>query len=193
LAVQACSPPSNPAPAEPAAEAAPSFHADFSVREVMTYIIDPVADYVWDAVSTDVTEKGVVETVPKTDEDWDMVMRGAVSLAEGANLLKIRRKAAPEHDYVSKNPNELQPSEIDALIAKSPNVWNAYADALRNEALKIAEIAKARDASRLTQAGTDLDRVCEACHLQYWYPVERELVERNRNSKVIQPSQGQGR
>jgi hypothetical protein len=196
LTLQACTSSSAP-PAEstqPAAEAAPTFHADYSIREVMTYMVDPLSDFIFDAVGSDITAKGIVDIKPTTDEDWANVMRGAVSMVEGANLLKIRRPVAPAHENVSKNPGELHPDEIQALIDKSPGVWNAYVDGLRNEGLKVAEIVKAKDVERLTLAGSELDKVCEACHLTFWYPGDREAVERDRKSRVFQaPQGGQGR
>jgi hypothetical protein len=69
-----------------------------SIKELMEDVIDPVADYVFDAVGTDVTAKGVVETAPVTDEDWAKVRQGAVTLAEGTNLLKMPRPVAPPGD-----------------------------------------------------------------------------------------------
>ena len=35
----------------------------------MESVIDPVSDYVFDAVTVDVTARGIVETKPVTDED----------------------------------------------------------------------------------------------------------------------------
>jgi hypothetical protein len=167
----------------------------FSIREVMTYIIDPTADYIWDATGADVTAAGIVEHRPETDEDWDVVVRGVVSVAEGAALLKTPRPVAPADDFVSKNPGELPPAEIQALIDKERGVFNAYADAMRDEALKILEIVKARDVERLTVAGDDLDRTCESCHLHFWYPGDREAVERDRGSRVTKtpPAAAPGR
>src|SRR5262245_2386326 len=60
-----------------------------SVRELMQNIMDPLADNIFDAVGTDVTEKGVVDHKPTTDDDWAKVMQGAVLLAEGTNLLRV--------------------------------------------------------------------------------------------------------
>jgi hypothetical protein len=48
----------------------PDLTAVVSVEELMNSLIDPVADNIFDAVATDVTEKGVVEIEPTTDEDW---------------------------------------------------------------------------------------------------------------------------
>lgn len=192
LTLQACTTPVPTAAPADEASATPStplgeFHSDYSVREVMTNIIDPSADFVWDATSYEITSKGAVEIVPTTDEDWATVLRGAVSMVEGSNLLKIRRRVAPAHDNVSKNPGELHPEEVEALIAKSPGVWNGYVEGLRTKGLEIAKIVEARDVAKLTQAGTELDQVCESCHLNFWYPGDREAVERDKNSKIIPP------
>ena len=45
-------------------------------------------------------------------------------------------------------------------------------------------IVKARDTDKLFQAGSDIDRACEACHLECWYHGDRAAVLRDRNSRV---------
>src|SRR2546427_10678583 len=80
-----------------------------SVKELMKYMIDPVADNIFNAVGTTVTKDGVVDTEPKTDEDWDKIRVGAISLAESADLLKIRRPfTAPVQDNDSTGPNAVE-------------------------------------------------------------------------------------
>ena len=57
-------------------------------------------------------------------------------------------------------------------------------DALRAEALKVIAIVKARDTDKLLTAGSELDQACEACHLDFWYPGDREAVLKDRSSKA---------
>ena len=171
-------------PAEPAA--ASPMTPVLTVKELMEHIVDPQADYVFDAVSVDVGPKGVVETRPTTDEDWTRIERGVWVLAESSSLLKLPRKMAPDH---VKRPGgagapELSPQEIEAKVKADPQLWNSHADALRVEALKIIEIVKARDADKLFDAGSALDMACEGCHLDFWYPGDREAVLKNRSSKA---------
>src|SRR5207244_4964743 len=66
-----------------------------SVKELMKYMIDPLADNIFNAVGTRVTKDGVVDIEPKTDDDWEKIRIGAISLAEAAHLLKIRRPFTP--------------------------------------------------------------------------------------------------
>src|SRR5207247_11467545 len=130
-----------------------------------------IADTIVDAEGTNATEKGVVETKPTTDEDWAKVKQGAVTLAEGSNLLKMPRSVAPPGDKNNSggaNAPELSPEQIQAKIDQDRALWNRHADELRDEALRVLAIVKAKDADSLFQAGSRLDKVCENCHLEYW-------------------------
>jgi formate-dependent nitrite reductase cytochrome c552 subunit len=40
----------------------------------------------------------------------------------------------------------------------------------------VMEIVRKKDAGALFQAGSELDRVCENCHLEYWYPGDKKAV-----------------
>ena len=60
-----------------------------TVKDVMDSIVDPASDYIWDAVETTVSAKGVEEKAPHTDEDWKQVRRHAIMLLEATNLLQI--------------------------------------------------------------------------------------------------------
>ena len=175
---------------EPAAEAA-SATADltplFSVKELMENIIDPQADFIFEAVAVDIGEHGVVETKPTSDEDWLKVQRAAVLMAESTNLLKMPRRVAPEGDknaLSGPGQPELSPEEIQAKLDQDRHRWNTHVDQLRDELLKVVAIVKARDSDKLLDAGSDIDRACEACHLEYWYPGDKAAVLRDRNSRV---------
>jgi hypothetical protein len=183
---------SSPKPATPPAPVRTEMKAVVSVKELMRFTIDPIADNVFDAVTWDITKKGVVETVPKTDEDWEKVKIGAVTLAEGIYLLKIQRPMAPPGDLnnsTGPNPPELSPAQIQAKLDADPVLWDAKIEALRNAALQVLEIADKRDAKELFQAGEDLDKACEGCHLEYWYPGDRKAVEDDERQRArIDPS-----
>src|SRR5207253_10352006 len=91
VAASHCSSPKSVALPAPAAPTRTPMKAVVSVKELMRYTIDPLADNIFDVVTNSATKKGVIETFPKTDEDWEKVAIGAVTLAEGIYLLKIPR------------------------------------------------------------------------------------------------------
>jgi hypothetical protein len=152
-----------------------------SVKELMRDMIDPASDNVFDAVGIVTSKKGVVERAPKTDEDWEKIRIGAVTLAEGVYLLKIPRPFAPpgdENNSTGPEPEELSPAQIKAKLEADPVLWNAKIEALRNVGLEVLEIVKKRDVNELWDAGDNLDHACENCHLEYWYPGEKALLKK---------------
>jgi len=167
---------STPAPAAPPASRLwGDLKAAVSVKELMRDMLDPLSDNIFDAVGTVITKTGTVERVPKTDEDWDKIRIGAVTIVEGASLLKIPRPFAPPGDLNnSTGPDavELSPAQITAKVEADPVEWNARIEALRNVGLQVLDIVKRKDVNELWDAGENLDTACEACHRSYWYPKE---------------------
>jgi|KBSSwiStaDraftv2_1062776.scaffolds.fasta_scaffold05980_7 hypothetical protein len=156
-----------------------------SVKELMRDLIDPLADNIFDAVSTVITMQGTIETAPKTEEDWNKIRVGAVTMAEGAYLLKVRRPFAPAgdlNDSVGPDAVELSPDQITAKVDKDPVEWNARIEALRNVGLQVLDIVKRKDVAELWDAAENLDIACEGCHRSYWYPGETPEFYRKLDS-----------
>jgi cytochrome c556 len=159
-----------------------------SVKELMEHMIDPAADYIFDSVSTVIDPKGnVVEKAPKTDEDWEKLRIGAVTIAEGVYLLKVRRPFTPagdENNSAGPDATELTPAQIMAKVKNDPVEWNARIEALRNVGLEVLEIAKKKDTKELWEATENLDEACEACHRSYWYPKEDQTFYRQLDRQL---------
>jgi hypothetical protein len=153
-----------------------------SVKELMRDMLDPASDYVFDSVGTVISRKGgVVERQPRTEEDWEKIRIGAVTLAEGVYLLKIPRPFAPpgdENNSTGPEPEELSPAQIKAKLEADPVLWNAKIEALRNVGLEVLEIVKKKNVDELWDAAENLDQACENCHLEYWYPGEKALLKK---------------
>jgi len=159
-----------------------------SVKELMDFMIDPAGDYVFDSVKTYVQPNGkIVEVEPKTDEDWEKLKIGAVTLAEGVYLLKIERPFAPAGDKnnsVGEGATELSPEQIVAKVNKDPVEWNARIEALRNVGLEVLDIVKKRNTKELWDASENLDEACESCHRAYWYPKEDQAFYRDLDKRL---------
>lgn len=184
LVAAACSSSKAAATTDPPRAAAPSAGSPqlwgdmkpvVSVKELMRDMIDPLADNIFDAIAIINDGKKTVEHLPTTDEDWARIRIGAVAMAEGAYLLKVRRPFAPPGDENnSQGPDavELSPAAITAKVEKDPVEWNARIEALRNVGLEVLDIVNRKAATELWDASEDLDQACEACHRSYWYPGE---------------------
>jgi hypothetical protein len=160
--------------ATPAQPEQPAYAPTATVKDLMLSIVDPAADAVWLSVTTVSDEKGTVETRPQNDDDWLKVRHGAVALAEGASLLQMsgRRVARPGEKSVTPGV-ELEPEEMDALIAKDRGAWLKRAQGLHDISLEVLKAVDAKDADKVFELGEKIEEQCEACHSQYWYPNEK--------------------
>jgi hypothetical protein len=154
-----------------------------TVKDLMQSIVDESADVVWLAVTAVHTAEGVKETRPRSDGEWNGVRLGAIALAESANLLLMPGRRVARPGETSETPGvELEPEEMDALIAENRADWNMRARALHEAATKALSAIEAQDADRLFEIGEEIEHACEGCHSAFWYPNEvlpplPELIE----------------
>jgi len=166
-----------PAPAARPRAAAPQGTSKpvATVKDVMDYIVIPSSEFVFNAVSSTQGANGAEDKAPKTDADWAEVRKHAVLLSEAANLLMVpgRHVAGPKDK--SNNPgSELEPAQMDALVAKAPADFAKKARGLIDAAAIALKAIDARNVEGLSDAGGDIDEACENCHLTYWYPNEKK-------------------
>ena len=189
VVMSACSPPQSTPPPPPSQQT--QLWGDMkpvvSVKELMRDMLDPLADNIFDSVYVIVDKNGILEKSPKTDEDWDKIRIGGVSIAEGAYLLKVRRPFTPpgdENNSTGPDAVELSPAQITAKVEKDPVEWNARIEALRNVGLQVLDIVKRKDVDELWDAGENLEEACENCHRSYWYPGETNEFYGRLNNRL---------
>jgi hypothetical protein len=159
----------------PAAEASP-YQPSSTVREIMQSVVAPSAQGLWDSVGTISNSKGTFNLEPRTDAEWADVRRHAIALVESTNLLVIpgRHIARIATDTLKADDadpgTELPPAEIEKRVAANWPAWIAMAHTLHESATTMLQAIDKKDASALESAGSDLDGVCESCHLVFWYP-----------------------
>ena len=161
------------APKPQAASTAQPFKPDAGVQDIMADMIDPAADFLWESVSISVDAKGSTEKRPTTDQEWSQVRRQAIILAESANLLMMEgRRVAREGRQLEDHgtPGNLSAAESEREIAAKRAAFITHAQALHYVGEAFVAAADARDTKAVLDAGETMDQVCEACHLQFWYP-----------------------
>ena len=161
----------------------PEYRTNLTIKGIMENIVDPSADYIWQSVSTEQTLKGTIERAPHTDEDWTQERSRAIILMEASNLLQMPgRRVAPEGDK-SENPGiEETPEAIQELIDKDRASWIKHAHGLYDAAEILLKAAEAKDAAAIENAGEGLDKACENCHQQYWYPHQYDYLKKQAPS-----------
>ena len=134
---------SPPPPAAAPTAAAPPFHTTLTTKQLMSWIIDPTADEIWNSVGTITSEKGVEELQPKTDEEWATYRNAAAMLIESGNLLMLDGRA------------------------QDKDQWMATARGMADAAALVLEAAEAKDVEAYFNAGGALYEACTACHSKY--------------------------
>ena len=168
----------------PDAPPPPEFEPTATIQDIMLEMVDPAADTIWESVATIITFEGTEERRPSTDEDWAKLRREAVILVEASNLLMMDGRRVAASGFKSENPGiELEPGEIESLIADDRATWNRLSHALYESALIMLQGVDAQDPDMLFDNGGPLDQACEGCHRHYWYPQDRALdLIRNREA-----------
>ena len=110
---------------------------------LMTAMVDPNADLVWDAVKTIDTKEGTQEIRPRNEEEWTAVRNAAVTLAESGNLMMMVPRARDGGEWMTLSQRLIDTSE---------------------SAIRAAE---AKNAERLFTVGGDIYEACSACHQKY--------------------------
>jgi hypothetical protein len=162
LIVASCAAPEPPAsPLRPTA----------SIRDVMHAMIEPQAYVIWNSVAEIIDINGTELRVPETDDEWDVVRHGAIALREATNLVLMEGRPVAYPGETSADPGvELEPEQIQALIDGDRAAWIDGVHELYDAVGPVFAAIEARDGQALMDAGTELDVVCENCHLKYWYP-----------------------
>ena len=154
--------------------ATPEYLPTATIKDLMQSIVDPSADVVWTSVTTVQTTEGSVDIAPKNDEEWAKVRHGAVALAEVANLLVMPGRHVARPGEKSETPGvELEPGEMEALIAKDRAAFNARAKTLHEAGVAAIQAADSKNPQRIVEVGEQIERACENCHANYWYPNEK--------------------
>ena len=62
-------------------------------------------------------------------------------------------------------------------IAKDPQGFRDHANALAQDMADLATAASKHDAATAGPIINQLDSVCESCHIEFWYPSQKALVD----------------
>lgn len=114
-----------------------------SVKQIMKGIVGPAATTIFGAVGTVATSKGVEETAPHTDQEWEALGNTAAALIESGNLMLMGSRAVDQGDWVK---------DTKAMI----------------EAGKVTlKATQAKSADDVFASGEAINESCDGCHRKY--------------------------
>jgi hypothetical protein len=132
--------------------APPPYKAIADTKLLMSAVIDPAADHIWESAGADITFDGVVEIAPRSEEEWTLLRNSAVTLAESGNLLMMPPRGHDEE-------------------------WMRLSQALIEAAASAISAAEKHDVQQIFDVGGEIYAVCSSCHSKY----SPQIANRVRN------------
>lgn len=120
-----------------------------TTAETMEWILEPLADVIWDNAGFIIDAEGETDLSPDTEDAWNEVVYAAATLSEAGNLLMLPGRSAGAD-------------------------WDEYSAGLITAGKGALDAALKRDADALFDAGGNIYQVCRACHNQYWPEARRD-------------------
>ena len=124
-------------------EVSESYNTSLPMADLMTMVLEPAADTLWDNAGWIESAAGYEELYPTTDDGWDFMIAQAAVVAESGNLLALPGRAVD---------NE---------------AWLIYSEGMIEAGQMAMDAAQRRHEEDFFQAGAQLYSVCRACHQTY--------------------------
>ena len=124
-------------------EVSGNYNTSLPMANLMTMVLEPAADSLWDNAGWIESTAGYEELYPTTDEGWDFMVAQAALVAESGNLLALPGRAVDD------------------------DAWLVYSEGMIDAGLMAMDAAQRRHEEDFFQAGAQLYSVCRACHQTY--------------------------
>jgi len=130
-----------------------AFNVSLPIAQVMTMVLEPAADTLWDNAGWIESSAGYEELYPTTDDGWQYVKAQAAVVAESGNLLALPGRAVDN------------------------DAWMIYSQGIVDAGLMAMDAAERQHKEDFFQAGAQLYSVCSACHQSYNPDILSRFVE----------------
>lgn len=124
-------------------DTAVSYNTSLPMAQLMTMVLEPAADSLWDNAGWIESAAGYEELYPTTDEGWDFMVAQSALVAESGNLLALPGRAVDD------------------------DAWLIYSEGMIEAGMMAMDAAQRRHEEDFFQAGAQLYSVCRACHQTY--------------------------
>lgn len=152
-----------------------------TLHEMMTEKIDPDADVIWGIGNAAIDDQASIDPAKMQPENWLLLEQAATRMAGDSRTLAALDPVIVTRPGVKiadeGTPGAPTTQDIERHLARDHDLYRALADSLAQHADSLAAAAKARDAAAAGRLVNELDGVCEACHLEFWYPEQKAFVE----------------
>lgn len=152
------------------------------LHDIMKNEVDPRADDVWAVGNAHMDKDAGLDGKSMTDLDWVKLADAAKTLKAGAQDLATLPDpitVVPPGGKIAyqDDPGGDKPEAVQHNIDQDPQGVRDLANALSQHMDDLIAAANKHDAAAAGKLLNGLDGVCESCHVKYWYPSQKALIE----------------
>ncbi len=153
-----------------------------TLHQIMKTEVDPRADDVWAVGNAHMSKDAGLDGSTMTDADWAKLASTAQNLKQAAQDLAslpdpITVVAPGGKIAYQDDPGGDKPEAVQQNVDKDPQGVRDLANALSRHMDSLIAAANKHDAKAAGTLLNQLDGVCESCHVKYWYPSQKALIE----------------
>lgn len=143
------------------------------VRAVMQQEVNPAMLAIWDVTNNAMDDEGGIDPKQMDAAKWAAVAEQADKLAAaGAAMAAMGELHASATDNAEVAEGEVTMAAVQKALDANPDAFRALAATLVEQASQLAAASRARDAAKTGALVSEMDAVCESCHIPFWYPEE---------------------
>jgi hypothetical protein len=152
--------------------------APLDVRATMQGQVNPAMTAIWDVGNNALDDNGGLDASLLDGAKWATIAENADKLAAAGKAISDAGSfAAAAADNSTVGEGEITMAAVQEHIDGNPDGLKQMGAAFADSATRLATAARAKDAKTAGDLISGMDQVCESCHLEYWYPEQKELVE----------------
>jgi cytochrome c556 len=145
-----------------------------NLHELMKNIVAPQTQVVWDIGNQALDDQGNPDASKLKPADWAKIAAAAGKVKQASQTLVQADKlmaAGPGQKIEGEgSPDAFGAKEVQKVVDAQPKVFRAFAQQLAASMDEVITSAQTKNAAKLADVSGRLDQVCEACHVQFWYP-----------------------
>lgn len=144
------------------------------LQDQMKNVIAVQSQVIWDIGGRAQDDDGNPDASKLKAADWNQIV-------VASNKVKRTAQSLVHADHIvvagpgkklqdEENPGAASAGVVQKAIDANPKVFMAFAQQLATAMDGIAAAAQSKNAASFAERSGELDKVCEGCHLQFWYP-----------------------
>lgn len=146
-----------------------------TVQDSMANVVAPQAQAIWDISNRAMNDQGTPDASKITEADWAKIAAAGQQITDRSKSLAEAKKVVVAAEGVKLQDEGGSGSgsnakQVQGFIDANPAAFADHAKKLMATGETLIAASKAKDVAKLSQVSDSLDGVCEACHMQFWYP-----------------------